>query len=262
MGLDPKKSCVTQLLEVVNTWSEVLERGDNLDCIYLDFAKAFDTVPFKRLLHKLHAYGIRGKVHKWISAFLDDRHQQVRIGSSYSNWAPVKSGIPQGSVLGPTLFLIFINGLPDVIENVTKLFADDTKIYRTINTVTDSVSIQNDLIKLADWSDKWQLRFNASKCKCPHLGKSNPNYNYNMRDNNNSDLQIENITNEKDLGVIFDCNLNVNEHIATKIKKANQSLGMIRNAFTNLDRDMFLPLYKALIRPQLEYASVIVISVS
>ena len=251
-GFRQKHSCVTQLLEVVEEWSETLECGGNVDCIYLDFAKAFDTVPHQRLLAKMEAYGITGLILKWTESFLLNRQQQVRVGSSCSDWVDVKSGIPQGSVLGPVLFLIYINDLPNAVENMVKIFADDTKIYRTISNVDDSNSLQRDLDKLEKWSETWQLRFNATKCKCMHLGKDNPDHQYNM-----AETPIENVKHEKDLGVTFDQELKFTEHISLKVKKANQTVGMIRKTFTCMDPEIFTPLYKSLVRPHLEYASVI-----
>ena len=251
-GFRSKHSCTTQLLEVLEHWSEILEQGGSIDCIYLDFAKAFDTVPHKRLLRKLSAYGIRGNILGWIESFLTNRQQQVRVGSSSSSWVPVKSGIPQGSVLGPTLFLVFINDLPEVVTNIVKLFADDTKIYRPIADQTDAENLQKDVDNLQEWSDTWLIRFNTAKCKVMHLGKDNPSFQYTMSGN-----PIEDVHQEKDLGVTFDKELKFSDHIALKVKKANQILGMIRYTFSCLDRDIFLPLYKTLIRPHLEYASTI-----
>jgi len=251
-GFREKHSCVTQLIEVVEHWSEILEQGGNVDCIYLDFAKAFDTVPYTRLMKKLHSYGIRGHLWSWIKAFLNEREQQVKVGASLSSWSPVRSGIPQGSVLGPTLFLIYINDLPEVVTNMVKLFADDTKLYRTISTPADTVGLQDDLNNLHKWSEDWQLSFNAAKCKCVHFGKDNPKHQYSM-----DGTPIENVRKEKDLGVIVDEELNFSEHIATKVKKANQAVGMIKNTFTYLDKEIFLPLYKSFVRPHVEYASVV-----
>lgn len=251
-GFRSQRSCVTQLLEIMEEWSEILDKGGKVDCIYLDFAKAFDTVPHQRLLIKLKAYGIQGQVLDWIENFLSDRKQQVRIGSSVSSWKDVLSGIPQGSVLGPILFLIYINDLPSAVNNITKLFADDTKLYREVVSRSDEENLQSDLDSLAEWSNKWQLRFNASKCKCIHYGKNCSNYVYTM-----CGQDIENVCTEKDLGVTFDQELRFSVHIQQKVKKANQILGMIRNTFQCLDKEVFLPLYKSLIRPHLEYASVI-----
>jgi len=109
-------------------WTKIL-RGDSIDIIYFDFKKAFDSVPHRRLLTKLKAYGIDGLVLKWIKAFLVGRKQRVLMNNSYSSWLDVISGIPQGSVLGPILFTIYINDLPSNLSNPTLLFADDTKIF-------------------------------------------------------------------------------------------------------------------------------------
>ena len=125
-----------------------------------------------------------------------------------------------------------------------------------IENQSDVDKVQSDLDKLATWSETWQLKFNASKCKCMHFGKENPENKYYMMEDNVK-IDIENIKSEKDLGVFFDNELKFNEHIAIKVKKANQALGMIRNTFSCLDKEIFLPLYKSFVRPHLEYASVI-----
>ena len=143
---------------------------NNTDIIYLDFQKAFDTVPHKRLLQKLKGYGIISHLLKWIENVLKDRQQRVVLNNSHSMWAPVTSGIPQGSVLGPILFTIYINDLPDIVKNITKLFADDTKIYSIVNNTTDKENLQTDLNNLTYWSKTWLLIFNKKKCKHLHLG--------------------------------------------------------------------------------------------
>ena len=128
---------------------------------YLDYRKAFDCVPFERLLAKLHAYGIRGKIHQWIRDFFHNRKQRVVINTKPSDWVRVISGIPQGSVLGPVLFLIYVNDLPDIVSSTVQLFADDTKIYRPIRNIQDQKIIQQDLDNLYSWSQAWQLPFNV-----------------------------------------------------------------------------------------------------
>lgn len=255
-GFRPGHSCVTQLLEVTDEWFDILDRGGNIDCIYLDFRKAFDTVPHLRLSNKLYSYGIRGTVRTWIENFLCDRNQSVRVESSMSPKVGVTSGIPQGSVLGPILFLIFINDLPEIVTSAVKLFADDTKLYREISSESDCDLVQNDLNGLSHWTDTWLLRFNASKCKSMHFGRSNKKHKYHIQDGD-SEINVEQISLEKDIGVNFDEELKFSQHIAICVKKANQKLGLIRRSFDYMDRDMFLTLFKTLIRPTLEYASVI-----
>ena len=160
-GFRRKRSCMSQLLEVMNDLTSIMEEGDDIDAIYLDFKKAFDTVPHERLLTKLSAYGIEGilllgNVLTWIRSFLSGRHQRVRVGGAFSPPEYVASGIPKGSILGPILFTLFINDLPNNISSTCKIFADDTKIY---NKPSNSNVIQEDLIKLQKWSEKWQLGF-------------------------------------------------------------------------------------------------------
>ena len=170
-GFMKTRSCMTQLLETLEEWTDLLDKKFSIDVIYLDFQKAFDTIPHQRLLSKVHAYGIRGQVYEWIRNFLLNRRQRVVLNNSKSNWTEVISGVPQGSVLGPILFILYINDLPDAISCVSKLFADDTKLYRTVDSYGDSNMLQMDLYELDNWSESWQMKFNIQKCKVLHLGK-------------------------------------------------------------------------------------------
>ena len=151
-GFRSHRSCSIQLIEVIHDWANSLDDNTPVDSIYLDSRKAFDSVPFERLLAKLHAYGIRGKIHQWIRDFLHNRKQTVVINTKPSDWVPVPSGIPPGSVLGQVLFLIYVNDLPDIVSSTVKLFADDTKIYRPIHDIQDQEIIQQDLNNLYKWS--------------------------------------------------------------------------------------------------------------
>ena len=136
-------------------WSRLIEDGTYIDLIYLDFQKAFDKVPHKRLMNKLKAYGIQGNVYTWIQNFLSNRKQRVSVHGSYSDWTNVLSGVPQGSVLGPTLFIIYVNDLPGNILSSLGLFADDTKIYCPIFLPADIDMLQQDLNSLVEWCGTW-----------------------------------------------------------------------------------------------------------
>ena len=248
-GFRAGRSCTTQLLEVMETWTELIDKGIPFDCIYLDFAKAFDKVPHRRLINKIEAYGIKGDLLRWISDFLSNRTQLVRINDSTSTPRPVKSGIPQGSVLGPILFIIFINDLPDSIKSSIKIFADDTKIFRAAKTTTDRDNLQIDLNNLFKWTANWQLPFNIDKCKLMHYGSGNQHFSYYL-----NNRHIDTDSKEKDLGVTFDDSLKFAQHMGQIVAKANSRLGLIRNTFTELPPKTLLPLYKSLVRPLLEYA--------
>jgi endonuclease/exonuclease/phosphatase family metal-dependent hydrolase len=252
-GFRSRRSTVTQLLEVLDDWTAALDSNTSIDVIYLDFAKAFDTVPHQRLLSKLTSYGIKGKVHNWIRDFLSHRRQRVCVNGTFSGWNDVTSGIPQGSVLGPILFVIFINDMPDTIRSICKLFADDTKVYRQLHTPEDCDILQDDIHKLDDWSNTWLLRFNVDKCKRMHMGSNNTKYPYQM--STHSQAPMEETLSEKDLGVTVDPDLKFRQHISNITSKANRTVGIIRRNFDFLDADTVIKLYSALVRPQLEYAN-------
>lgn len=154
-------------------------------------------------------------------------------------------------MLGLILFTIYINDLPDALENMIKLFADDTKVFASVNNEEDKNSLQGDIDKLMNWSDTWLLKFNKSKCKHMHLGPET-DYNYMMEEN-----MIANTMEEKDLGIIIDNKLNFQNHINKQVNKANQKLGLINRSFKYMDKDMFLQLFKSLVRPHLEYGSTV-----
>ena len=197
--------------------------GDVVDSIYLDFSKAFDTVPHRRMLGKLEAYGIRGNSLRWIKGFLYDRTQEVVVNGTKSEPASVISRIPQGTVLGPLLFVVYINDLLDNISSAGLMFADDTKIFRLISSREDALELQSDIAKLEDWSNTWQLRFNPDKCHVLSLGKfENIKYTHRYVVYNN---EIEHVFDEKDLGVTIDSELKFDEHIAKKVRVANAIVG-------------------------------------
>ena len=154
-------SCETQLATVINDWAKILDNKGQVDTFILDFEKAFDTPPHER---KLKYYGIDGNTRTWINSFLTDRKQQVVVDNATSDTAPVTSGVPQGTVLGPALFLIYINDIADNISSNIRLFADDCVLYRTINNTSDNELLQEDLSKLEQWSNIWQMDFNVKKC--------------------------------------------------------------------------------------------------
>ena len=244
---------MTQLLEVMEDFTKFLDNKDTIDVVYLDFKKAFDSVPHERLLIKLQAYGFSDNLLRWIRGFLSNRTQKVRVGAEMSSTASVKSGIPQGSILGPVLFTVFINDLPLAVNSICKVFADDTKVY---NSPRNSHVLQNDLLALQQWSDKWQLHFNISKCKVMYIGKDNPAKPYTMALEGKA-FTLQSCDEEKDLGVTFDRYLTFDAHIYKIINKANSILSIIKRTFDYLDKHMFLTLYKSLVRPHLEYGNII-----
>ena len=187
---------MTNLLETIDLITKALADGYNIDELLLDFAKAFDSVLLLRLLLKLDMLGIRNNLLAWCKSFLSDPYQRVIIGEYMSEWKIIDSGVPQGSVLGQLFFVELINGLLIRIKNVGKLFADDTKLLAIIKTELDQINLQRYLKILQEWTNDWQIKFNALKCKVMHFGKTNTKYKYKI-----DDEILEEVSVEKYLGV-------------------------------------------------------------
>ena len=249
-GFLSKRSTLTQLLSCQLNWFQDSDSGKNIDVIYLDLAKAFDTVCHSQLLIKLNAYGINGYAHRWIESFLGERTQAVKIGNILSGYSRVNSGVPQGSVLGPTLFLIYINDLPSSVEHSSiMMYADDTKIWSSYRR--DEVSLlQLDLDHVRNWMMKWQLKLNVEKSSILYLGWGNPRNSCLWEDK-----EISRSVAQKDLGVIVSSDMKHTAHCAYVASKAVQRIGLIFRCFKTRNPDCLIRLYKTYIRPILEYNS-------
>jgi len=253
-GFMTGRSCLTNLLETLECWTKALDEGLGIDVLYLDYRKAFDSVPHKRLIERINEYGITGKLLEWVRSFLYSRKTKVGIRGSFSDWFEVLSGVPQGSVLGPLLFLLFVNELPLWIVNNMRMFADDTKLWACIHSEADSQSLQDDLNKLVDWSNEWQLGFNPTKCKLMHIGQPLQNgvaSKYYMMDGT-SKVEVQSVNEEKDLGVYFASDLKSSKQCIKSAAKARSVLGLVRRHFRRLDIEDFLIIYKTYVRPHLE----------
>ena len=245
-GFSKGKSCLTNLLETFEEITDNLDRGNGVDIVFLDYQKAFDSVPHRRLLSKLSSYGVGGKILKWIQEFLCGRTQYVAVRKDRSAEAEVTSGVPQGSVLGPLLFIIYINDLPGNVESNAQMFADDTKVFTHINSQDDVKRLQTDMDKLLEWSKTWLLKFNATKCKVMHMGNSNPGGNYTM-----DGVVLEEIESEKDLGVYITKDSKPSTQCTKAAQKAMNSLRVIKRTFKYFDHDALQTLYRTYIRPHL-----------
>ena len=240
------RSCTSNLLEAFDTILDMIDDGLPVDVLFFDFKKAFDTVPHYRLLVKLESFGINGSTLEIISDFLSDRRMRVGVGDKFSQIFRIVSGVPQGSVLGPLLFLLFINDLPNNIRNKVFMFADDLKLVADATNIND---ISSDLIELENWEDLWQLRFNASKCKVMHLQPNeNPCLEYRL-----NNVVLETVEYEKDLGLTVSNTLKWDEHIKNSLSKANQTIAWVSRNIICKTKEVMSMIYRCIVRPHLEY---------
>ena len=253
-GFRGKRSCETQLLLFIDDLARSMCEGNQVDVAVLDFSKAFDVVPHKRLLHKLDFYGIRGQSHQWIRSFLQNRSQRVVVDGEQSTSAPVTSGVPQGSVLGPILFLVFINDMPECVKSRARLFADDSIVYRNINSKDDCTALQDDLDALHKWEMEWGMHFNPSKCNIITVTrkKSPINCTYSLKG-----VPLEKVEETTYLGMNVTKDLSWHSQISRATAKGNRALGFTKRNIASSSKVTKERAYTTLVRPTVEYASTI-----
>lgn len=258
-GFRSGQSCETALASLIHHWAGELDPGFTvIDCLLLDFAKAFDTVPHRRLLHKVEHMGVHPVICQWISSFLSGRLQRVQIDGEFSDWLPVTSGIPQGSVIGPLLFSIFIN---DIHENLSRgttlnLFADDAIVYRTVMGAGDCRILQKDLDTLAEWSRAWLLKFNVAKCANMRIS-TRSTHPVPRRDYSLLGETLPRSDSETYLGVKLSARFNFREHIHTVVMRCNSALGLLRRNLTNCSPVAKKLAFVAYVRSRLEYCATV-----
>ena len=236
----------------MNAATKMVDQGKAADAFYLDFAKAFDKVPHERLMVKLEAKGISGDILRWIRNWLSNRTQRVRVKEAESATSDVDSGVPQGTVLGPPLFTIFIDDLDTAAEMVSILlkFADDTKGLMQMESEEDRRKLQQTLDDLCKWARSWGMQFNIKKCKIMHLGPGNPGHRYSMEGE-----ELCEVEEERDIGVIVHKTLKPSRQCLRAANTATAVLRQISNNFHYRDRKHFLKLYGQYVRPHLEFAA-------
>ena len=253
-GFREKHSCESQLIMTVESIQRYLNRNKQVDVLVLDFSKAFDTVAHQRLLLKLNHYGIRDKTLGWIRTWLTNRKQRVVVDGDKSEEASATSGVPQGTVLGPLMFLLHINDIGDNVSKGTyiKLFADDCLLFREIDSLSDAERLENDLQSLVKWSETWQMSFNVKKCHTLKVcKKKNPiQFQYTM-----SNVQVSEVDRHPYLGVELERNMSWFQHITDTANKASNTLGFLRRNLSACSTQVKATAYKTLVRPKLEYAS-------
>ena len=247
------KSTATNLIDCLNDWTKLIDARKPVDILYLDLAKAFDSVSHEKMLHKLIKIGIGSNVLQWIKSFLTEREHCVRVGSSLSPYETVISGIPQGTIIGPTLFILYINDVAELnLSSSLKLYADDVKIYREVSSADEADQLQSDLESVAVFFTDWQLTLNIDKCETIHLGSNNMQRLYEW---NNSQIPTQNSC--RDLGIKISDNSKFSDHCNQVVQRAYYRLRQFRLSFSCKEVDFKVHMYSTFIRPLLEYNTVV-----
>ena len=257
-GFRTGDSCINQLLSITYDIFHCFDKGMETRAIFLDISKAFDKVWHKGLIYKLRQYGFSGNLLALLTDFLSNRKQRVVLNGQHSSWADIKAGVPQGSILGPLLFLVYINDLTENLHSNPKLFADDTSLFSIVADEALSNSYLNDdLKKINDWAYKWKMSFNPDSTKPAHevvfSRKKNIHYPPILFNN----LPVKRVQFHRHLGLTLDSQLNFNEHISSTLSIVNKLTAVLRKLQTVLPRHSLLTIYKAFIRPHLDYCDVI-----
>ena len=252
-GFLSRRSVGLQLLSALGDWVGALDAKKRVDVMYIDFAKAFDSVSHPKLLAKLQSYGVGYELYNWLANFLTPRRQRVVVNNCFSDYVEVVSGVPQGSVLGPLLFLLYVNDLPDIFRtkgSVCKLFADDAKAYQVIETAADSERFSESLADFCDWSEEWQLNIALQKCSVLSLGRKVEGMDAKCELNGSV---IQSVDMVRDLGILVDDNLSFSAHCSDVASRAHARVAMIFRAFQASDMSVLLRAYTTYVRPLLEF---------
>ncbi|EYC28607.1 hypothetical protein Y032_0007g3312 [Ancylostoma ceylanicum] len=256
-GFLPEASTTTLLADSIYDWISSLSNDESVDVVFFDLSKAFDKVNHSKLLSKLEHYGVRGQILAWLKAFLSERCMTVRVNNNYSNRYACSSGVPQGAVISPLLFLAYTFDLPNFLKTSplikVQMYADDIKIYSCYNERNRQealLALSGSIEKMLAWSQAWDLPVNLSKSVIMHIGNgSSPDFRFN-------DVQLREVRSVRDLGVMVDCSLKFHEHLDQVVSKALTILFTIfRNVHTK-DPNTLIRLYKTYVLPRLEYCSV------
>lgn len=249
-------STVNQLTFLYNDVSKALDDGREVRAVFCDISKAFDRVWHKGLIHKLASSGIRGSLLDWFSSYLSNRRQKVVISNASSSVLPINAGVPQGSILGPLLFLIYINDIVNNIEANIRLFADDTSLYIIVDDPATSATILNrDLSSILAWSRLWLVSFNPSKTESLLFSRKRNKPAHPPLYFNNT--PVSQVPNHKHLGVNLSEDTKWSTHVSTNINNAWKRIGMLKSLKFLISRSGLEKLYLSLIRPLLEYADVV-----
>lgn len=248
------RSTVSNLISLNSYLTEAMDNGHQVDVVYTDYSKAFDRIPHKLLLFKLHKVGICGDLFRWFSSYIDNRTQAVVVNNYMSSWVPIPSGVPQGSLLGPLLFTLFVNDIDSCFQTSHLLcFADDMKIYTSISSVSDAEKLQADLVRLESYCAINQLDLNPLKCSTVTFTRK---YNVVLFDYTLKGLILPRNTTMRDLGVVHDSKLLFDDHINTIVSKAYKALGFVKRCSKEFTKvKTFKILYCTYVRSNLEYAS-------
>ena len=249
------RSTLSQLLEHHHEIVEILEKGENVDCIYTDFSKAFHKCDLGILMNKLKTLGVTGRLARWIHSFLSNRKQKVVVDGTTSKETEVTSGVPEGTVLGPLLFLIYISDIGENIKSTKKVYVDDTKLIKSVTNEKDVEDLQEELDILYEWAEENNMKFNGKKFQVVRYGKDENLKDETLYFTENTENIVERYETVRDLGVMMSDDATFKDQIEKVAKKVRQKTGWVLRTFYSRKTLLMKTLFKTLVVPHIDYCS-------